>query len=181
VPPPRLNVSRPSGPPGGEPPVRRRRLRGGAGALRERLREGAELEAVLQSRAGPSASGRTVEALDFYERYLAETANASAKLRIEAQQRIGDLVKSVAAIEIRSEAAGHEVNVDGHSYGMTPLHRPVRVLPGPHQIVVVQSDASGATPFVEKVMARAGERITVDVHVRTPVAGPDREVMQEWL
>jgi hypothetical protein len=113
--------------------------------------------------------GRTVEALDFYERYLSETPNAPSKPRAEARQRIGDLEKSVASIEIRADAAGHEVTVDGRSYGVTPLQRAVRVLPGPHQIVV-QSGASGATPFVQKIVARAGERIAVDAHVKTPVA-----------
>jgi len=51
--------------------------------------------------------GRTVEALSFYERYVAETPNPPAKLRAEAQQRIGELQKLVATIEIRSDAAGH--------------------------------------------------------------------------
>src|SRR6266700_981202 len=35
--------------------------------------------------------GRTVEALEFYERFLAETPGAPAKLRAEAQQWIADL------------------------------------------------------------------------------------------
>jgi len=59
--------------------------------------------------------GRTVEALDFYERYLAETPDAPAKLRTEAQQRTADLKKRVATIAIRSAAVGHEVTVDGRS------------------------------------------------------------------
>jgi len=120
--------------------------------------------------------GRTVEALEFYERYLNETPNPPAKLRAEAQQRIGELQELVATLEIRSEIAGHEVTVDGHSYGATPLPRPVRVAPGPHQIVVVRSasGASGAPPFVEKVVARAGQHIIVDAHdaATRPAAAP---------
>jgi len=104
--------------------------------------------------------GRTVEALDFYERYLAETPDAPAKLRTEAQQRTADLKKRVATIAIRSAAVGHEVTVDGRSCGVTPLGRAVTVLPGSHQ-VVVQSGAAGAAPFVQKVEAHAGESLVV--------------------
>jgi len=114
--------------------------------------------------------GRTVEALDFYERYLAETPGAPAKLRAEAQQRIGDLEKSVASIEIRADGPGREVTVDGKSQGVTPLQRRVRVLPGPHQIVVVRSGAPGAPPFVAQVVVQAGQRITVDAAVSAAVA-----------
>jgi hypothetical protein len=113
--------------------------------------------------------GRTVEALEFYERFLAEAPNASAKLRAEAQQWISDLERSVATVAISADRAGAEVTVDGRSSGPTPLAHPVRVLPGTHQIVV-QTGAAGATPFVEKIVARAGQRIAIDAHVAAPAA-----------
>ena len=113
--------------------------------------------------------GRTVEALEFYEKFLAEAPNASANLRAEAQQWIADLEKSVASVTISVDRAGAEVTVDGRSSGVTPLAGPVRVLPGTHQIVV-QPGAAGAAPFVEKIVARAGQRIAIEAHLAAPVS-----------
>jgi len=108
--------------------------------------------------------GRPVDALDFYERFLAEAHDAAPALRAEAERHRAQLQGAIASIEVTAEdqagpVTGAEVSVDGAACGTTPLPRPVRVMPGPHEVVVRRR--AGGAPFVERVEARAGGRAAV--------------------
>jgi tetratricopeptide (TPR) repeat protein len=109
------------------------------------------------------ALGRSVDALGAYERFLAEARDAPTALRAEAERHRADLEKATATIEVVAEragvpAAGAQVSVDGAAYGATPLDRPVRVMPGAHQVVV--EPGGGAPPLVVRVAVAPGGRAT---------------------
>jgi hypothetical protein len=110
------------------------------------------------------ALGRFVEAHASYDRFLTEAADASAALRAEAERRRAELEKATATIEISAErdgtpVPGVQVSVDGVGHGATPLPRPVRVMPGPHQVVV--EPGGGAPPVVTRVEVQADMRSVV--------------------
>jgi hypothetical protein len=108
--------------------------------------------------------GHSVEALELYERFLAEATDAAAGLRDEAQRRVAELAKSVATIDVRADVTGAEVSVDGKSCGTTPLARGVRVTPGSHQVVVQAGDRK-SPPHVERIVAAAGQQVVVVAHL----------------
>jgi hypothetical protein len=110
--------------------------------------------------------GRPVEALDFYERFLAESTEPQPQpqLRVEAERWVGELARAVASVEVRADSEGAEVTIDGRSCGVTPLARSVRVAPGSHQIVV-QTRGGSAPPYIQKFHAQAGQRIAIDARL----------------
>jgi hypothetical protein len=117
--------------------------------------------------------GHAVEALDLYERFVAEATDATTSLREEAQRRIAELGKSVATVDVRADVVGAEVSIDGKSCGTTPLPQGVRVAPGSHQVVVQARDRK-ASAHVERIVAAAGQQVVVDVRVGIGNAGTPR-------
>jgi hypothetical protein len=120
------------------------------------------------------ALGHLVEALESYQRFLAEAKDAPAALRAEAQRRCAELEKATAALDVSAERdgapiAGVQISIDGAAYGVTPLAHPVRVMPGTHQVVV--EPGGGAPAVVTRVEAPANARTAVRVPV-PPVASP---------
>jgi tetratricopeptide (TPR) repeat protein len=95
-----------------------------------------------------------VEALDAFERFLADAKDASAQSRGEAQESVAELKARLARISINTAAAGAEVAVDGTRAGTTPLPRSIWVAPGRHQVTVTRADT---LPFLKEVTVAAGD------------------------
>jgi hypothetical protein len=113
--------------------------------------------------------GRDVEAIEAYERFLAEVPDAAPDLRRQAQQRIGELLGRIGHAQISADLDGAEVVIDGKSRGTTPLAAPVRLAPGPHQVVVQPPGSSGA-PFVERIEIQGGRSVLVRARFAAPAA-----------
>jgi len=100
---------------------------------------------------------RDVEALESFERFLKESPDAPATARDAAQNSVLELQAQIGTLEVSANVAGAEVAIDGRSFGLTP-RGPIRVAPGPHQIVV---EKAGYEPFLERFQVAPGVRLPV--------------------
>jgi len=80
-----------------------------------------------------AALGRSVEAIDAYEKYLKQGA---AQISPERTQEVqGELTKQrdrIGTVALRTTPEGAEIRMDGKWIGKTPLSRPVRATIGRH-------------------------------------------------
>ncbi len=111
--------------------------------------------------------GRSVEALEAFQRFLAEAGAIDPDRRSEAERQIAELRGRVAALVVASDTAGADVFVDGRLSGTTPLPRPVLVAPGLHQIVVQKAGVAAA--YADRIDARAGTEIRIQARLAVSV------------
>lgn len=111
--------------------------------------------------------GRKADAVEAFEKFLAEATDANPDLRANAERHRSTLSQQVGTLIVECDADGAEVAVDGRARGVTPLPQnlPIRLDPGPHQLVV---EKAGVPPFAEKVTAVAGRRTTLQAHLAVP-------------
>ena len=84
--------------------------------------------------------GRLVEALDHYEAFVRDVGREEMPEQwARARERINKLQGETATVQLQANVVGALVNVDGKPAGETPLTRPLRLLPGPHTIVVTKA------------------------------------------
>jgi hypothetical protein len=107
--------------------------------------------------------GRYSEALESFERFIAEAKEASPDNLAEARQQIDSLTGKVEKVTVSSDRDGAAVSIDGRSYGLTPLAHPIYVDPGSHQLVV-QDDR----PLLENFTAFAGKEATLVMRFNAP-------------
>ena len=97
---------------------------------------------------------RPVEAVDAYERYLADGGKkVPAARRSEVEQEIARQKARIATVEVRGLPAGATVRLDGNEIGRSPMPGPVRVGVGKHTIA---ASADGYDP-AETAVTVAGE------------------------
>jgi hypothetical protein len=113
--------------------------------------------------------GRKAEALEAFEKFLAEAPDASKETRQNAGRERGQLVAQVTMLEVKVDLPGAEVFVDGRSYG-TARTAPIYLDPGPHQLMVEKAGEGPA--YTERINASAGQRITVMARL---IKGPSPE------
>ena len=118
--------------------------------------------------------GRKADALEAFERFLAEAPDASKETRQTAAREKAQLTGQIAMLEVKCDLPGAEVFVDGRSFG-TSRSTPIYLDPGPHQLMVEKAGEGSA--FTERINASAGQRITVMARlIRAPTATtPPRE------
>lgn len=104
--------------------------------------------------------GRPADAIEAFERFLTEAVDASPELRANAERFRSELAQQVGTVVLTCDVDGADISVDGRSYGATPARGPLRLDPGPHQLVVEKAPAA---PFTRKVELTAGQRLTVAV------------------
>jgi hypothetical protein len=102
--------------------------------------------------------GRKADALEAFERFLAEATDATRETRQNAERGRAQLVSQVIVLEVKTDLPGAEVFVDGRSYG-TNRATPIYLDPGPHQLSVEK--AGEVPPFTERINGIAGQRITI--------------------
>jgi tetratricopeptide (TPR) repeat protein len=102
--------------------------------------------------------GRKADALEAFERFLADAPDASKETRQNAAREKAQLIGQITALEVKVDLAGAEVFVDGRSYG-TSRTTPIYLDPGPHQLMVEKAGEGPA--YTERINATAGQRITV--------------------
>ena len=81
------------------------------------------------------ALGRSVEAVDAFERYLTDgAATISAERRAEVRAEIEKQRAQIGTIVVQTDPSGVSIRVDGRLIGTTPLPGPVRIAAGKHTI-----------------------------------------------
>ena len=79
--------------------------------------------------------GRSVEAVDAFDKYLKQGASAvPADRRREVEAEIEKQTARIGTIAVRTFPDGAELRVDGALVGTTPLPKPVRVTAGHHTL-----------------------------------------------
>jgi len=80
-----------------------------------------------------AALGRSVEAVDAYEKYLKQgAAQISPERTQEVQNELAKQRDRIGTVALRSTPEGAEIRMDGKWIGKTPLARPVRATIGRH-------------------------------------------------
>ena len=110
--------------------------------------------------------GRPVEAIEYFERFLAEVKDASPEVTAEARKSVAEQKTKVGSLIIECTTAGAEIGVDGNLVGLAPLANSVRVMPGNHQVTARHSAGALA---MEDVNVRAGTVETVVLRLRAVV------------
>ena len=114
--------------------------------------------------------GRKVEALQAFERFLAEAKDATVEQQEKARAKIAELSALVGQVEIRCNRSGAAVTMDGQALAATPLPGPVRVEPGSHQVTLESEGAKKAAAF----SAAAGKTVllVLDFEEKQPPLPP---------
>ncbi len=113
---------------------------------------------------------RHLEALEAFDRFLADAPDASPEMLTDARKCVSELQKKLGQIQIDCMTSGSEVSVDGKSVGRTPLPGLIWATPGHHQIAAKHENIA---PAVEEVDVKAGAVSTVTLRLVAPmVAAP---------
>jgi hypothetical protein len=117
---------------------------------------------------------RRAEALEAFEKFLADAPDATKDTRDKAEEHRRDLRTRVAFVDVTSDVAGADVLLDGRTVGRTPLAKPLYVDPGPHQIVVQKTGAG--QPYLERIAPeRGGLNLRVNAKLMAPAPPPALE------
>lgn len=113
--------------------------------------------------------GRPLEALDHYERFLRDVKpEESPALRQRAQEQVFWLQGAIARVEVQCSVLDAQVTIDGKPAGLTPLEQPIRLMPGPHAVVVSKV---GYEQQIIEIALRAGESVTKRFRLPTEEEG----------
>jgi cell division septum initiation protein DivIVA len=110
---------------------------------------------------------RHLEALEAFEKFLADAPDASPEMIADARKSVHELHKKLGQIQIDCMTSGSEVSVDGRSVGWTPLPGLIWATSGHHQITAKHE---GVAPAVEKVDVKAGVVSNVNLRLAATVA-----------
>ena len=116
--------------------------------------------------------GRPVEAVEAFQRFLAEATNASPETMAEARNSVAELRGRLGKIRIDCDTAGAQIAVDGKSVGLAPLPDLVWATPGRHQVTAKHVSAA---PAIEDVEVAAGSVSTMTLRLlplTVPLAAP---------
>jgi hypothetical protein len=113
------------------------------------------------------ALGRPVDAIEAFEKFLAQAKDIAPELTAEAKRSVDELSPKVGSLRVDCTLAGAAIAVDGRPEGQAPLADPVRVVPGSHQVTATHPSA---TPAVENVTVAAGTAETVVLRPLAAVA-----------
>jgi tetratricopeptide (TPR) repeat protein len=113
--------------------------------------------------------GRPLEALEHYERFVAEVTPDELPAQWKrAHERIFELQGAIAQVGIQCNLVDAQVTVDGSPAGVTPLARPLRLLPGAHGLVVSKP---GYEHQVRELALRPGVTVTERIQLLTEEEG----------
>jgi tetratricopeptide (TPR) repeat protein len=113
--------------------------------------------------------GRPLDALDHYERFVKDVPEQqNPEQWALAHEQIFKLQGAIASVEIQCNAVGARVTVDGYAVGATPLDRPIRLMPGPHAIVIGKA---GFERQVIEATFKPGDAVTQRIKLVTEEEG----------
>jgi len=114
--------------------------------------------------------GRSADALEAFERFLAEAPRAPPATRQKAKRDAETMRGRVGVVAISADQPGAEIFVDGASRGVTPLSRSLYLDPGPHALAA--RGPGGALGPAQTVVVEAGATAKVALQVPTAAAAP---------
>ena len=106
--------------------------------------------------------GRPVEAIEAFQRFLAEATNASPETMAETRNSVAELRGRLGRIRIDCETAGAQIAVDGKSVGLAPLPDLIWATPSRHQVTAKHVSAA---PAIEDVEVAVGSVSTVNLRL----------------
>lgn len=116
------------------------------------------------------ALGRSVEAVDAFDRYLKQGASTiPAERRREVAAEIDRQHARIGIVSIRTFPEGAEVRVDGVLVGQTPMSKPVRFNAGRHTI---EASLSGRSPQARELEVSGRAEIAIELTLERIVAPP---------
>jgi hypothetical protein len=112
--------------------------------------------------------GRPVEAIEAFQRFLAEATDASPEKMADARRFVAELQIKLGRLRIDCDTPGADVSVDGKTVGRTPLPGLIWATPGRHQVTASRTDA---VPALETVDVQTGSTSTVTMRL-IPLVAP---------
>jgi len=110
--------------------------------------------------------GRYLDAIGAYEKFLRDApADISEALRKLAHDNVRELFLKIAILRLRVSVPGARISIDGQPRGVSPLGKPLRLMPGAHSMVVKKE---GYVTAVVDLQLGAGKRITQTVVLHKP-------------
>jgi tetratricopeptide (TPR) repeat protein len=119
------------------------------------------------------ALGRSVEAVDAFERYLREATTIPAERRREVEAELAKQHDRVGSITVRTVPAGAEIRIDARLIGKTPLPQPVRLTAGSH---AVEAILAGYTTHIRdvEVAGKSQQEVELTLEKVSPQASAPR-------
>ena len=110
--------------------------------------------------------GRYLDAITAYERFLEAAPKEMSAVVIKlARDNVRDLMRKIAVLTVRISVKGASITVDGQALGHAPLPKPIRLMPGPHSVVVKKD---GYVPAVLSPQLAPNERRLLQVTLKRP-------------
>lgn len=104
-----------------------------------------------------------VDALNAFERYLAEGGSEVPKDRRESvEKEIAELRPRIARVNVTTNVPGAEISVDGVVVAKAPLAKPVVVNPGLRKIT---AGAPGYLPVTKTITVASSEQTNIDIQI----------------
>jgi hypothetical protein len=118
------------------------------------------------------ALGRSVEAVDAFDKYLKQGASTiSAARKQEVRAEIEKQLSRIGTVAVRTFPEAAEVRIDGRLVGKTPLSQPIRLTAGRHTVEAILAGHGTQVRDVD-VVGRA--EIAIEMTLEAIVAaGPD--------
>ena len=118
--------------------------------------------------------GHRPQALESLYAFLRQAPDADPLVRAEAEKRMADLVRVLAALDVAALPANAAIVLDGRTVGLTPLDRPVWMEPGAHRVTV---ERTGKPLWVTTLEGSAGVTVALQISDTSPPplppAGPE--------
>ena len=95
--------------------------------------------------------GRPVEALEAFDRFLAQAPDAAPEILAEARQSVAELKSKLGQLKIECPTSGASVELDGRPLGITPMPAPIWTMPGRHRITLRHPQYTTTTATVDVV------------------------------
>jgi tetratricopeptide (TPR) repeat protein len=90
---------------------------------------------------------RNPEALEAFERFLAEAKDASPNYRKQATAQVAELGAKLTRVAVACNRPGAVVTIDRNKQGTIPLEKPVAVEPGAHQLTLAWEGETKSVEF----------------------------------
>jgi hypothetical protein len=108
--------------------------------------------------------GRPVEAVQAFQKFLADASDADREERMQAWRMLDELMRRVVSLELTCSESGAEIFLDGHPRGRTPRSEPLVLEPGVHELVV-KAPGTDFLPYSQSLTAEAGKKVLVSIHL----------------
>jgi hypothetical protein len=116
---------------------------------------------------------RNLQALEAFERFLAEAKDASPEFVEQATAQVTELKAKLARVAIDCNRPGAVVTLDGEKRGTVPLGKSVVVEPGAHQLTVTWEREVKSVDFA----AQAGQEVLQTVRFEDKQLPPEPVVV----